>query len=146
MFQEMYANDMVTLEELGSKLRAFEETKAVAEKHYAETREGQSKIEALKTTKERMLWAYASGIMHEGIHAFGPEMRHEIYGALGLKVTAHKVEGQKRGGRVEVDYDVGANVVRLTREVEDYAAEVERYRGKLKVSRSTTDHTMVVMK
>jgi hypothetical protein len=56
------------------------------------------------------------------------------------------VEGQKRGGRVEVDYDVGANVVRLTREVEDYAAEVERYRGKLKVSRSTTDHTMVVMK
>ncbi len=145
-YQDQQAANLMTLDELASKLRALEETKAVAEKHLAECREGQSKVESLKAAKSEMLKAFVAGIFYDGIEVFNPEMRHEIYVALGLRVSAHRVEGQKRGGRVEVDYDVGANVVRITREVEDYAAEIEEYRGKLRASRKKTDMGMVVIK
>jgi hypothetical protein len=70
----------------------------VAVKHLAEAHEGRGRIEQLRATKSAILKAYAHGILYDGMKYFSPEMRHEIYAALGLKVTAHKMAGQERGG------------------------------------------------
>ncbi len=72
-----------------------------------------------------MLDAYACGILYDGIQYFSPELRHEVYSALGLKVTVDKES-------LTYELNINANVVRLTRELENYAAEVEEYRGKLR--------------
>jgi hypothetical protein len=117
--------EVMTLDELAAKLRALDERKSGAERQLKDARDGNERVEELKATKRAFLGAYASGILYDGIEHFTPEMRHEIYGALGLKVTGNP------DGTTEVEYQPTASVVRLTREVEDYGAEVAAYRGKL---------------
>jgi hypothetical protein len=54
-------------------------------------------------------------------------MRREIYEAMRLKVTVAK------DGTPRIQGVVDAQVIRLTRAVEDYGHEVEQYREKLRV-------------
>ena len=71
--------------------------------------------------------AFAAGVFYDGLDAFNPEMRSAIYHAPGMRITVGS------NGTMMVDYTADPTVVRLTREVEGYAQEVEQYRGKLKV-------------
>jgi hypothetical protein len=77
-------------------------------------------VEDLKRTKRVILAAYADGILYDGLLHFSPEIRHQIYDALGVRVTVEK------DGTLTVDYDVTANAIRLTREVEEYATEDDK--------------------
>jgi hypothetical protein len=120
----------MTLDELADKLRALEVTRTTAEGHVANARAGLNRVEDLRATKRAMLEAYAAGIEYDGISYFSPEMRREIYEALRLRITVGS------DGTAHIQGNADANVIRLTRGVEDYAAEVEEYRGKLRVSSS----------
>jgi site-specific DNA recombinase len=126
-YQEMYAADVVTLDELRTKLHELDATKSQAEEHLANARAGQSRVEELRATKKAMLEAYATGIQYDGIRYFTPEMRREIYEALRLKVTV------AADGNPRIQGIADAQVIRLTRGVVEYGREVEQYRQKLMV-------------
>jgi Recombinase zinc beta ribbon domain len=130
-YQEMYAADMVTLDELSAKLLELDATKSQAEEHLANGRMGQSRVEELRATKRAMLEAYAMGIQYDGIRYFTPEMRREIYEALRLKVIV------AADGTPRIQGIADAQVIRLTRGVEEYGHEVEQYRQRLTLSKTT---------
>jgi hypothetical protein len=74
-------------------------------------------------------------------------MRHQVYDALGLRVTV------ERDATLTIDYRVDANVLRLTKEVEEYAREQDEGSHLLTAkgepvsgSRSDTAMSIVVMK
>ncbi|MBA3473532.1 MAG: hypothetical protein H0T57_09960 [Rubrobacter sp.] len=129
-YQDQQAAGLMSLDELRRKITELDESKATAQEHLNNARAGKSRVEELQATKRAMLDAYTSGIMYDGIHSFPAEMKHEIYQTLGLKVTV-PIEGP-----LGYELNISANVVRLTREVESYAAEVEEYRGKLCTSKA----------
>jgi hypothetical protein len=137
-YQEMYAADLMTMDELSGNLRELDETRSKAEAHLAEARAGQSRVEELRATKRAMLEAYGRGIYHDGIRYFNPEMRGEIYDALQLVVTV------AADGSARIRGNADANVIRLTRGVADYAAEVEEFRGRLRVSSLSKDSDEVM--
>ncbi len=102
---------------------------------------GQNRIEELRATKRAILKSYATGIEYDGIHYFSPEMRREIYEALRLKVTVSKDGTPRMQGIAD------AQVIRLTRRVEEYGHEVEQYRAHLRVGGklSSSKDTATVM-
>jgi hypothetical protein len=138
-YQDQQAAGLMTLNELADKLRALDQTKATAEEHLANARAGRNRVEELRATKRAMLEAYATGIQYDGIQYFSPEMRREIYEVLHLKVTV-PAEGAPR-----IQGNADANVIRLTRGVEEYGHEVEAYRGKLITSRNSAMVMSVVV-
>jgi hypothetical protein len=81
------------------------------------------------------------GLPTTELYSFPPEMRREIYEALRLKVTVAK------GGTPRMQGVADAQVIRLTRAVEDYGNEVEQYREKLRVGGelSSSKGTVTVM-
>ncbi len=137
-YQDLAADGLMTREELAEKLRVLDINKAAAEQHLADATSAESRVNELQATKRAILSAYANGILYDGIRYFTPQMRHDIYDALGLRVTV------QTDGTLSVDYHVDANVIRLTREVEEYAREPEIVVGPS--SRSGTDMSIVVMK
>jgi hypothetical protein len=64
--------------------------------------------------------AYTLGIAYDGIHNFPAEMRREIYDALQLKVTVSP------NGMPRYQGFANAQIIRLTRAVEEYGHEVEQ--------------------
>jgi hypothetical protein len=136
-YQDQQAAGLMTLDELADKLRALETTRATAEGHLANARAGLNRVEDLRATKTAMLRAYTTGIEYDGIRYFSPEMRREIYEALRLGITVAP------DGTARIRGNADAKVIRITRAVEDYAAEVEEYRGRLKVS-SSKDSAVVM--
>jgi site-specific DNA recombinase len=130
-YQQMFVADAVTIDELKHHLHELDERKATAEEHLANARAGQSRVEELRATKRAMLEAYAQGISYDGVYWLPPVLKHEIYYALRLKVTAHE-------DSLQYDTHVNPTVIKLTRAVEEYGHEVEQYRGLLRSS-SITD-------
>jgi hypothetical protein len=86
------------------------------------------------------LASYADGILYDGIRWLTPQLRHEIYDALGLRVTVGT------DGALAVDYHVDANVIKFSRAVEDYAWEEMDSPARIYCSRTETDTSIVVMK
>jgi site-specific DNA recombinase len=140
-YQDQQAAGLMTLDELADKLRELDRTKATAEEHLANARAGQNRVEELQATKRAMLEAYTAGIAYDGIHSFPAEMRREIYDALQLKVTVSPYGTPRYQGLAN------AQVIRLTRGVEEYGHEVEQYREKLRVGGkpSSSKRTATVM-
>ena len=103
----------MSLEELGEKLEQAKEQRAVAEHDLAALRRGQHKIEELEANKRALLEAYGSGLLLN-INLFTPSMRRAVYEMLRLDIIV-----PPRSKRVRSMVD--ANVVRITREVEEYA-------------------------
>lgn len=89
------------------------EQRTAAERDLDELRRGQRKIEELEANKRALLEAYGSGLLL-GIDLFPPLMRRVVYEMLGLDIIV-----APRSMRVRTMVD--ANVVRMTREVEEYA-------------------------
>jgi hypothetical protein len=76
---------------------------------------GQHKIEELEANKRALLEAYSSGRLL-GIDLFTPPMRRAVFEMLRLDINA-----PPRSTRVRSMVD--ANVVRMTRKVEEYATK-----------------------
>jgi len=139
-YLELSDETLMSKDELKQRLSVVDRDRETAETHLREARDGESRVEELRATKRVILSAYANGIIHDGIRYFDGPMRHGIYDALGLRVTV------ETDGTLTVDYRVDANVIRLTREVEGYAAEPDIVIGSLARARSDTAMSMVVMK
>ena len=139
-YLDLAAGGYMTHDELAEKLRMLEDTRAAAESKLEESRAGESRLNQLQTTRRAILASYADGILYDGIRWYSPQIRHEIYDALGLRVTVGT------DGTLTLDYHVDANVIRLTRAVEEYEREEMESPGRIYSSRTETDTSIVVMK
>jgi hypothetical protein len=113
-YQDRQAAGYMTLDELGTKLAELDEERATAQRELDKIQDAQVRIKELETGRRALLEAYGKGLL-EGVEWFPPELRRAIYEPLRLKVTARK------DGKLRVNADVDAQIVRLTRNVEDYA-------------------------
>jgi DNA repair exonuclease SbcCD ATPase subunit len=86
-YQEMYAADAMTLEELRSRLEALEETRESARRELAELASWHERLQALERDKELLLDSYATRAP-EALDSLGPEERRTVYSMLGLRVDA----------------------------------------------------------
>jgi hypothetical protein len=99
-YQDLAADGLMTRDELAEKLRVLDQNKATAEQHLKDARDGEGRLEDLNRTKRTILASYADGIHYDGLLHFTPEMRYQIYDALGLRVTVGT------NGTLTVDYRV----------------------------------------
>jgi hypothetical protein len=145
-YLDLAADDVMSRDELAEKLRTLEANRSAAETKLEDARAGESRLEELRATRRAILASYADGILYDGIRYFDSKMRHDIYDALGLRVVV------ETDGTLTVDYHVDANVIRLTRAVEDYEREEMESPARIyvgsqqNISRSRTDTSIVVMK
>jgi DNA repair exonuclease SbcCD ATPase subunit len=86
-YQEMYAADAMTLEELRSRLETLEETRESARGKLAELASRNERLQALERDKELLLDSYATRAP-EALDSLGPEERRTVYSMLGLRVDA----------------------------------------------------------
>jgi DNA invertase Pin-like site-specific DNA recombinase len=139
-YLDLAADGIMGRDELTEKLRNLEATKSAAESKLQESRAGESRLNQLQATRRAILASYADGILYDGIRWLTPELRHEIYDALGLRVTVGT------DGTLTIDYHVDANVIKFSRAVEEYAREEMDSPGRIYSSRAETDTSIVVMK
>ena len=125
-YQDQQAAGLLTLDELGEKLRRLDDAKATAERELSRMHDGQRTVDELIAAKRAMLEAYEQGIYYDGIAYFSPEMRRELYQHLRLKVTV---------GRDIVRYQGNADIMKLTRGVQEYAEEVMTHRARVENGR-----------
>ncbi|CAA9438579.1 MAG: hypothetical protein AVDCRST_MAG22-3876 [uncultured Rubrobacteraceae bacterium] len=112
-YQDQQAAGLMTLEELGEKLRHLEGRRAAAERGLADLRRGQSRVEELEANKRALLEAYGKGLLL-GIDLFPPPMRRALYEMLGLRVLVSP-------SGMRIGYTVDAHVIKTTKEIEAYA-------------------------
>jgi DNA repair exonuclease SbcCD ATPase subunit len=86
-YQEMYAADAMTLEELRSRLETLEETRESARRELAELASWHERLQALERDKEPLLQSYTTRAP-EALDSLGPEERRTVYSMLGLRVDA----------------------------------------------------------
>lgn len=87
-FQDMAADNLMTREELRSKLEGLEQTREAIEHELALAIGRSERLDALERDAEALLEAYASVCVEE-LDDLSPEERHEVYKMLGLTVEAH---------------------------------------------------------
>jgi len=85
-YQDQQAAGLMTLEELGSKLKGLEETRRLAqdELKYAEARE--ERVTALESDRDTLIKSWAE-ILPETLESLTGEQRNKIYRMLRLEVT-----------------------------------------------------------
>jgi chromosome segregation ATPase len=86
-YQEMFAADAMTLDELRSKLDALEETRETTRRGLAALTRWNESLEAFERDKERLLESYATRAP-EALAALDSEERRTVYSMLGLRVEA----------------------------------------------------------
>lgn len=86
-YQEMYAANAMTLEELRSRLDALEETRESARRELAALASWRESLEAFERDKELLLESYATRAP-EALDSLGAEERRTVYSMLGLRVEA----------------------------------------------------------
>ena len=85
-YQEMFAADAMTLEELRSKLDALEETRETARRELAALSSWRESLEALERDKDRLLESYTTLAPRRWLT--DPEERRTVYSMLGLCIEA----------------------------------------------------------
>jgi hypothetical protein len=86
-YQEMFAADTMTLEELRSRLDALEETRQTARRELASLASWREELQALERDKDLLLEYYATRVP-EALDSLVPEERRTVYSMLGLRVEA----------------------------------------------------------
>lgn len=114
----------MTLDELGAKLRQLDEDRATTERELDQLKGGQQRLRQLKAQKRFILETFGEG-MNLGLMWFPSQMRRAIYQMLRLKIT---VRGD---GTIRAEADVDANVIRLTRDVEEYAQRLNEAKWRI---------------
>ncbi len=94
-YQELTANGLMTLDELGEKLGQLERDRATAERELEAVKGRQERIEQLRHDKDAFLESYST-MAPEALDGLAPEERHEVYKMLRLKAVIHP------GARLEV--------------------------------------------
>ena len=96
-YQELAANGLMTLDELGVRLQQLEETRETARKELEALKNRQERVEALKRDRDTLLRSYA-GLVPEVLDALLPEERHQVYKMLRLKVLTSPDGGLEATG------------------------------------------------
>jgi len=84
-YQEMFAAEAMTLDELKAKLAALKETRETAEKELASVARKRERLEAMECDRDLILEAYAA-LAPEALDALSPEERRKVYVILNLTV------------------------------------------------------------
>jgi site-specific DNA recombinase len=87
-FQDMAAEDHITLEELGAKLRELGEQRTTAERELDALRLRRVRLEDLERDKETLLEDYAR-MVPEALDELTGEERHQVYRMLRLQVYVY---------------------------------------------------------
>jgi chromosome segregation ATPase len=117
-FQEQEAHGYMTLDELGAKLDALNERRAVAERGLDRLRQDRGRLEELKAQRRFVLETFGEGLAL-GLFYCPPQLRRAVYELLRLKITVGA-----DGSVVHVEGDLDANMVRVSEDLERYAARL----------------------
>jgi site-specific DNA recombinase len=85
-YQDQHAAGLITLEELGSKLRELDNTRTTAEWELATVRGRRQRVEELEQDRDALLRSMA-GMVPEALDALTGEEKNRIYRMLRLEVT-----------------------------------------------------------
>jgi site-specific DNA recombinase len=96
-YQELTAKGLMSLDELGARLKELEGARDTAERELAILRKRREHIEQLERDKHALLEHYA-GMASEALASLTPEERHRVYKMLRLKVIAHPEGGVELAG------------------------------------------------
>ncbi len=113
-FQDQQAAGLMTLDELGERLRSLDEEHALAERELGRLRDTQRRIDELEGNKEAVLRMFGTGLL-VGMEFFPPNLRRAVYELLATRVT---VCGD-RTLTIEAK-NLDTNPVRHTKDVEEY--------------------------
>jgi hypothetical protein len=95
-YQDQQAAGLMTLEELGSKLRELDSTRRTAERELATLRGRRQCVEELEQDRDALLESMA-GMLPEALDALTGEEKNRIYRMLRLEVTP-STEGYEVSG------------------------------------------------
>jgi site-specific DNA recombinase len=84
-YQEMFAAEAMTLDELKAKLEALKETRETAEKELASVAGKREGLESMERDRDLILESYAA-LAPEALAALSPEERRKVYVILNLTV------------------------------------------------------------
>lgn len=87
-YQEMAAEDLITLDELRSRLAELAGTRAMAERELDNLRNRQEYVRELERDRDALL-DKLEGVAPEALDSLVPEERHQVYKMLRLKVVAN---------------------------------------------------------
>jgi len=96
-FQDMAAEELITLDELRGKLAGLEETRRIAERELEVLRGHREALEALERDKEAVVETYAR-MASEALNSLAPEKRHQFYQMLRLRVEVQPDGTTEVGG------------------------------------------------
>jgi len=86
-YQEMFAAEAMTLDELKAKLEALKVTRDTAEKELASLAGRRDRLDAMERDRDLILESYAT-LAPEALGALSPEERRKVYVILNLTVEA----------------------------------------------------------
>lgn len=86
-YQEMFAAEAMTLDELRVKLEAVEEARETAKRELAALAGRRERLEAMERDRDLILESYAA-LAPEALDALSPEERRKVYVILNLTVEA----------------------------------------------------------
>jgi DNA repair exonuclease SbcCD ATPase subunit len=88
-YQEMAADDLITFDELRSRLSELEETRTIAERELEALRSHKERIAELETDRDALLDSLAD-VAPDALAALTAEERHHVYRTLRLRVIVHQ--------------------------------------------------------
>ena len=112
-------------DEIAKRAAALDEEAASVERLLQRARDVAGRVEKLEHTKRALVEAFETGLKL-GIGWMPPQLRHEVYEALGLRVV---VDG---AGRMRTEARVGTAVVRFSQQVERYAYALRKADERLR--------------
>ncbi len=96
-YQEMFAAEAMTLDELRAKLEVLKETRETAERELAAIAGKREQLEAMERDRDLILESYAA-LAPGALDALSPEERRKVYVILNLTVEALADGGLKMSG------------------------------------------------
>jgi len=84
-YQEMFAAEVMALDELKAKLEVLNEARETARRELAALAGKHERLEAMERDRDRILESYAA-LAPEALEALSPEERRKVYGILDLTV------------------------------------------------------------
>ena len=111
---DLAADGLLGKDELARRLSAIDSERGTLEAELARVRASTGRVEELVRQKETLLAAFGTGL-RLGLGWMPPQLRREVYEALGLAVTVSADGGMR--AHAEVD----ASTMRFSHEVERYA-------------------------
>jgi hypothetical protein len=89
-YQEIATHDLITFDELRSRLSELEETRRTAERELATLRNHQEHVWQMEQDRDALLESRMR-IAPQALESLPPEERHQFYKMLRLEVTIHPI-------------------------------------------------------